>query len=181
MNKLNFILQYITKPRTTGAILPSSKYLARKMTADIDFTNAECIAEYGSGTGVFTSRLIEKRDPNTTLLLFEMNPAFCEMLKQQFGSQPNLQIINDSAENIGKYLQGQTLNYVVSGLPFASIPQNISENILSETKKYLEPQGRFITFQYTLLKKDFIRQYFDEIKITREIRNIPPAYVFSCR
>ena len=34
--EISFILQYIKKPRTVGAILPSSRYLANKMMENID-------------------------------------------------------------------------------------------------------------------------------------------------
>jgi phospholipid N-methyltransferase len=49
-----FLKQYIKNPRMIGAVLPSSRNLARKMIEDIDFEKAECIVEYGPGTGVFT-------------------------------------------------------------------------------------------------------------------------------
>jgi len=184
MEKLSFILQYITKPRTTGAVLPSSKYLAAKMVEDIDFVNANCIVEYGAGTGIFTRQLLKKRRPATILLIFEKNENFCQLLHQQFGNQPNLHIINDSAEKIGDYLAKHNQSHadcIISGLPFASIPHEISVRILSQTKKHLKKEGKFITFQYTLLKKDFIGQFFNNIKITRELRNIPPAYILSCK
>ena len=57
--KGNFLLQYITHPRTVGAIIPSSKNLSRKMIANIDFNKCKCIVELGPGTGVFTERILE--------------------------------------------------------------------------------------------------------------------------
>lgn len=183
MERLSFIIQYITKPRSVGAILPSSKYLANKMIEDIDFDQAKYIVEYGPGTGVFTKELIENRKKGTVILLFEGNKEFCKVLKQKYNDEPNLHIINDSAEHIGKYLDRYTIpyaDYIVSGLPFASLPYQVSLNILEQTQKHLKVDGKFITFQYTLLKKDFIGQYFNELSIKREIRNIPPAYVFCC-
>jgi len=72
------------------------------------------------------------------------------------------------------------IDYIVSGLPFASLPKDVSSNILKETQKYLNEEGKFITFQYTLLKKDFIKKYFNEVSIKREVRNVPPAYVICC-
>lgn len=184
MSKFAFIFQYLAKPRTVGAVLPSSKYLANKMTCNINFSQANCIVEFGPGTGVFTKELLKKRRPDTILLLFENNTDFCHMLKEQFAQEKNLHIINDSAEKIGQYLSQhniQQADYVVSGLPFASLPKDVSVNILTKTKEHLNPNGYFITFQYTLLKKAFIDQFFKDIKITREILNIPPAYVFSCK
>ncbi len=183
MERLSFIKQYITKPRTVGAVLPSSRHLANKMVKDIDFNHAAYIVEYGPGTGVFTEKLIKNRKSDTVVLLFEYNHKFCKMLKKKYKNEPNLYIINDSAEHIGKYLKQYNIpwvDYIVSGLPFASLPYSVSKNILNKTREYLKGDGKFITFQYTLLKKSFIQQYFQEISIKWEVRNIPPAYVFYC-
>ena len=183
MEILSFLKQYITKPRTVGAILPSSKYLAGKMIENINFNSASCIVEYGSGTGVFTEKIIKRRKKDTMILLFESNQEFCNLLKEKYKDEPNLYIIDDSAEYIDKYLKKYDIlwiDYIVSGLPFASLPNKVSSNILEETQKHLNENGKFITFQYTLLKKDFISKYFNEMSIKREIRNVPPAYVFCC-
>jgi len=183
-NGLSFIKQYVSKPRTVGAVLPSSKYLADKMTSDINFDKAKCIVEYGAGTGVFTDNIIKLKKPDTIVLLFENNPEFYNLLKEKYLSIANIHIINDSAEQVGEYLQQHNVDfadYVISGLPFASLPQEVSTKILHQTTKHLKPGGRFITFQYTLLKKDFIEQFFPKITIKREMRNMPPAYVFCCR
>ncbi|MFB5266418.1 class I SAM-dependent methyltransferase [Paenibacillus enshidis] len=183
MGVLSFLKQYITRPRTVGALLPSSKYLASKMVDDIDFNQASFIVEYGPGTGVFTEEILRNRKETTIVLLFESNKAFCNLLKEKFEHELNLHIINDSAEHIEKYMikyEIPWVDYFVSGLPFASLPHSISSNILRLTQTHLRQGGKFITFQYTLLKKDLIGNYFGKINIKRELRNIPPAYVFCC-
>ena len=183
MEILSFIKQYIAKPRSVGAILPSSKYLANRMIENIDFKCARYIVEYGSGTGVFTEKIIRRRKKDTKILLFESNKEFCNLLKEKYEDESNIYIINDSAEYIGEYMKKYDIpciDYIVSGLPFASLPNNVSSNILEETQKHLNENGKFITFQYTLFKKDFISKYFNEMSIKREIRNVPPAYVFCC-
>lgn len=183
MDVLSFIKQYITKPRTVGAIFPSSKYLAKRMIENIDFNCASYIVEYGPGTGVFTEIMIKKRKRDTKILLFESNKEFYNLLLSKYKDEPNLYIINDSAECIEKYLIRYNIpwvDYIVSGLPFASLPHNVSTNILKQAQKLLKDNGKFITFQYTLLKKDFIGQYFNELSIIWEVRNLPPAYVFCC-
>ena len=183
MSALKFILQYITKPRTVGAVLPSSKYLARKMAAHVDFDKASNIVEYGPGTGVFTDEILVRRKPDTQLFLLERNPEFAEQLTKKYKNTQNVTVINDTAEKIGKYLIMYSIpkaDYILSGLPFASLPKEVSENILKETKKHLSDGGRFITFQYTLFRKSIFARHFCEISITHEIRNIPPAYVLCC-
>ncbi|MEK4426846.1 class I SAM-dependent methyltransferase [Solibacillus sp. FSL K6-1523] len=183
MKSLSFIFQYLLNPRKTGAVLPSSTYLAEKMVHSIDFKNAKYIVELGPGTGVFTDQIMKNKMQHTVVLLIESNTDFCTLLKEKYKDEKNLIIINGSAEEINKYSKICNIpyvDYVVSGLPFASLPKDVSNTILNNTKKLLRKDGVFITFQYTLLKKDFIHHYFKHIDITREYRNMPPAYVFQC-
>ena len=183
MSALKFILQYVTKPRTVGAILPSSKYLAKKMVDQVDFDKASYVVEYGPGTGVFTDEIISKLKPGARLLLLERNPEFAKQLAKKYENAQHVTVVNDTAEQVGKYLRAhgiQNADYILSGLPFASLPQEVSEGILKETKKHLSEGGKFITFQYTLFRKSFFAKHFCEISITHVIRNIPPAYVLTC-
>lgn len=183
MKFIKFLIEYIKSPRTVGAIAPSSKKLSAKMLKNIDFKNAQCIIEYGPGTGVFTDKLIERKNRATLLLLVENNSRFCKQLQKKYSKNNNVVIINDSAENIDKYLERydiKKVDYVVSGLPFASLPKSASDEILKKTETILKKDGLFITFQYTLLKKEYITSYFKNISVERVILNIPPAYVLRC-
>ncbi|WKY44101.1 rRNA adenine N-6-methyltransferase family protein [Eubacteriaceae bacterium ES2] len=184
MQYFKFLIQGIRRPRTVGAIAPSSKRLARQMIKDIDFDRAVCIVEYGPGTGVFTEKLIKKKKPETILLVIEKNTVFYNDLQKKYQGIANLILVNGSAENVETYLQQHNVaqaDYVVSGLPFTSLPKNISDQILEKTRQILKNQGLFITFQYTLLKKAYIASFFTKIDLDRVILNLPPAYVFKCR
>ena len=69
---IEFIYQYFTKPRKVGAIMPSSKYLARNIVEFIDFSkNNLRIVEYGPGTGPFTERIIRKLKEGYKLIIIE--------------------------------------------------------------------------------------------------------------
>jgi phospholipid N-methyltransferase len=184
LKSIKFFLQYLFYPRKVGAVLPSSDYLAEKMIETIEFQSAKYIVEYGAGTGVFTDKIIKYRKLDTVVMLFESNKVFCETLREKYKSENNLIIINDTAENIDKYVQIHGfpyIDYVISGLPFASLPKNVSNVILNKTRKLLKNGGKFNTFQYTLLKKALFNQYFEQIDIKREYRNVPPAFVLSCQ
>lgn len=184
MKRPNFLMQYLKSPRTIGAVAPSSKWLAEKMVADIDFENASCIVEYGPGTGVFTEKLVEKKKPETKLLLLETNKEFCTQLREKYSTDENVIVIYGSAEHVDGYLKKHGFHkadYVVSGLPFTSLPKNISESILQKTREIIGQEGVFITFQYTLIKIAFIAEYFDIIEHERVLKNIPPAHVLKCR
>lgn len=164
MSYLRFIYEYVKNPRNVGAVAPSSDALAKKMVENIDFSNARCIVEYGAGTGVFTKKILKDQ------LSIEENDNFV--------------LINDSVEDVEKYLKiynVSSVDYIISGLPFASLPKNISDKVLTLTKKLLQDNAKFITFQYTLVKMNFFKQYFDSISYKRVLFNIPPAYVLRCK
>ena len=183
MSNRSFIKQYIKKPRIVGAILPSSPYLADKMIEDINFEQCSCIVEYGAGTGVFTENLIKNKKQDTVVIIIECNNKFYDLLRKRYMNLENVYIINDSAENIDAYLEKFNIHfvdYVISGLPFASLPKDVSKNILNKTQRILSKEGKFITFQYTLFKKNFIREYFNKISIKFELKNVPPAFVLKC-
>lgn len=140
MKPFSFIFQYFLNPRKIGAVLPSSNYLAEKMVDRIDFHNAKYIVELGPGTGVFTDKIIKSRIQHTVVMLIESNKEFCTLLQEKYKDEKNLIIINGSAEEIDKYTMDFNipyLDYVVSGLPFASLPKNASNTILIKTKKLL--------------------------------------------
>jgi len=179
-----FIKEFIKNPKFIGAVAPSSEYLAEKMIEDINFKECNCIIEYGPGTGVFTEKLIARKKENTILLVIENNKEFYESLFSMYGYKENVKIINDGAENIKEYLKEYNIkqvDYIVSGLPFTVLPVSISNAILKNTKEILNNKGEFITFQYSLLKKNFFEKYFNSVKVKKAIINLPPAYVLKCR
>lgn len=181
---ITFLSEYIRHPRATGAIAPSSKHLARKMAEQINYKVANTIVELGPGTGVFTKEILKRKAPDTTLILIEINETFIKQLQKEFRHMPNLHIIHGSAENMKDYLNElnlTTIDVVISGLPFASMQTTISKNILKKVSDCLDSDGRFITFQYSLVKKSFIQQYFPSIALKKVWCNLPPAYVLSCK
>lgn len=183
MTPMRFLSQYIKHPRSVGAVVPSSRLLAEQMVASINFESATCIVEYGPGTGVFTEQLIQKKRQDTKLLVFETNKKFYLLLKRKYRSENNVFIINDSAERVSHYLEKYGIvkvNHIVSGLPFASLPKNVTEKILHETKKVLDADGEFITFQYTKFKQKYFKTHFSEIQVNKVFLNMPPAFVFKC-
>ena len=61
----------------------------------------------------------------------------------------NVYIIHDSAENVNCYVEGykiQKIHYIVSGLPFASLPFKVSKNSLQQTKTFLEKKELLLHF-----------------------------------
>jgi phospholipid N-methyltransferase len=179
-----FLLEYIKNPRKVGAIAPSSKYLAYEMINTINFEDTNCIVEYGPGTGAFTEKILARAKDTTIIILIEINKEFYNKLKKLYGYKENVIILNDSAENIKGILKKYSIkkvDYIISGLPFASLPKKMSNDILARTSEIIGNSGEFITFQYTLVKEKYIESFFDKVSHTKVNRNFPPAYVLRCR
>ena len=179
-----FLREYFSAPDTIGAIAPSSRYLAESMTAFIDFDKADCIVEYGAGTGVFTREVAARKRPDTTYIVIEQNDRFYEILRKQFHGMAGVVLIHGDAGNVCGFLREQGFrhaDYIISGLPFTSLPRQVSHRILSQTQKAIGTEGVFTTFQYTLLRKTFLEHYFNIQKIVRVWRNLPPAYVLHMK
>lgn len=183
MNK-QFFTQYIKNLGTVGAVAPSSRYLAAKMVQSIDFSTAKVIVQFGPGTGSFTKELLRRRSARTVIVLIEFNQSFYETLVTRYQYEKGVYIYNGTAEDVDGILKQyglpQKVDYIVSGLPFASLPEKQSRAILDRARGVLTGGGMFITFQYTLLKKRLLGDYFDQIVLSREWRNMPPAYVLTC-
>lgn len=175
-----FFVQFLKNPRSIGAIAPSSKYLARKMMKPIHFSTAKCIVEYGPGSGAFTKELVKRKNADTVLILIEQNVQFYKQLQRKYGEQENVHVIFGSAERVGSYLAEYGFfhtDYIVSGLPFTSLPENISDKIFVNTQTVLGRKGVFITFQYSMVKQKLFERYFKLVGGLLEFWNIPPAYV----
>ena len=177
---MGIFAEFLKHPRRIGAIAPSGRHLSAGMMTPIDFASANVIVEFGPGTGSFTRELAARKRPDTALILIEQNQSFCEQLRASFDGLPNLFIVHGNAENVGRYLEARGFrgaDYIVSGLPFTSLPEAVSDRILNAAKPALGQEGKFITFQYSLVKKKFLEQYFQITDCRKVIRNLPPAYV----
>ncbi len=179
-----FLAQYIKHIRTVGAVTPSSRFLARRMADAASVEWAQVIVEYGPGTGVFTREIVARKSPRARVVLVEQNVVFYRRLQTMYQDDDSVIVVHDSAENIeailGQYLYGRQVDCVVSGLPFAALPTQVSRAIIEATTRVLHPNGVFVTFQYTLLKKRFFDHFFQYVTTGREYRNLPPAYVLKC-
>jgi phosphatidylethanolamine/phosphatidyl-N-methylethanolamine N-methyltransferase len=84
----------------------------------------------------------------------------------------------------------ESVEAVISGLPWSLFPAAAQRGILREVGKVLAPAGAFTTFAYVhALGMAGARQFrrrldetFDEVVTSRTVwRNVPPARVYVCR
>ncbi len=179
----HFIKEFFKEKKTVGAVKPSSKALGKKMLSPINFSNIQAIAEYGPGTGVFTKMIVDQMDKDTVLLVFELHEAFFKKLEKQYSNHSNVHIINDSAENIRKYLDKYKIDHldaIVSSLPLTNFNNTLTSRILKRAHQSLKEGGIYVQFQYTLNARKILKRIFHGIRINFTPNNLPPAFVYTC-
>lgn len=181
-SKFSFFKEAVKNYKTSGTLVPSSRFLANRMLKPIDFDKADVIVELGPGDGAITKVILEKLQPHTKLICFEINPIFLKELEKI--THPQLILLNESAENLEEHLKtfGFTqADYIVSSLPLTIIPKKISHSILSSCYAVLKQRGLFIQYQYSLTYFKKLKLVFGKnITLDFETLNFPPAFVYKC-
>lgn len=182
MSRRSFLREFFKANRMVGSVLPSSRFLSKKMLAPISFEQAKVIIELGPGTGVFTKELLRRTRPHTQLIVIELNDAFYEALQAKIKA-PNLHLIHGSADQITQTLQRLNLpkaDYILSSLPLSNFPAALRNTILDEVKNNLQDNGKLIQFQYSRGLQKLYGNFFKEVKIDYTALNLPPAFIYTC-
>ncbi|WP_040670051.1 class I SAM-dependent methyltransferase [Nitritalea halalkaliphila] len=180
MEKRELFKELYSNIGTTGAITFSSKALVDKMLSYADFKGAKLIVELGGGDGSITKGIIERMDPDATLLVFEISKEFCDNMKLEF-PQKNVKIICDSAENLDRYLRGKRADLILSSLPFSLIPKESRQQIYAKSRSAVKHQGKFIQICYSYLLRFQFAKHFKQISTSFTLRNFPPAFIMVCQ
>jgi len=177
---LDFLAAWVQKPRQTASVVPSSRYLAKLMVAQIDPQGGR-VLELGGGTGVFTRAILETGLSADKLEVVEINPAFARGLRRHF---PHVSILETPAQIVSTATAGQPGDYqtVVSGLPLLAMDRYMHFDILSESFRMLRPGGSFVQFTYSMrppVNRDVMEALgLDVVRAGQTVRNFPPATVF---
>ena len=165
-----------------ASFAPSSRFLSRKMLRGIDWMKARVVVELGAGTGPITKELIRAAGPNTKLIIVELDPDFCRVLREKF---PGLDIVEGNACNLDKILAERGIKYadhVISGLPLPSFSPGLRGSILSMSARVLGPEGEFrqITSMPWVYFKLY-KSYFRDVSFKLVPLNLPPGGVYFCK
>jgi phospholipid N-methyltransferase len=167
-------------PVMVGSIIPSSKTVIERMLAPVDWENTRLFVEYGPGVGTFTRPILEKLGPEAILVAIDTNPEFTEFLSESLDDQ-RLVAVTGSAAEVEKILADRSLgqaDYVLSGIPFSTLPPGLGEAIAEATAKVVRPGGAFLVYQFSPKVMEFIKPWFERIERGFEWMNVPPASLF---
>ena len=176
----NFLLRFLDNPRRTGAVAPSSPFLAREMARAVDPRKPGLVVELGPGTGPVTKALLARGVPRERLVLVEFDPQFCKSLALRF---PRVRIVRGDAYSLAQTLEGLgPVAAVVSSLPLLNEPPTRRQRLLEEAFALMGPGGVFVQFTYGLtapVSREACAGRFVAARGAPIWRNLPPASVWT--
>src|SRR6202140_5050606 len=181
-DEMQFIRSWFEKPLSTGAVMPSSKALARTMASYVDPQSTGPIIELWPGTGPVTEALVQRGIYPKRLVLVEFNPDFCRLLRKRY---PAATVVQGDAYRLRRLLETlvrEPAAAVVSGLPLVTKPLRTRLRLIADAMSLLAPGAPFVQFTYAMVPP--IPKALTGIKAeASELiwMNLPPARVWVFR
>jgi phospholipid N-methyltransferase len=175
-----FLRGFLKHPVMVGSVIPSSRILIERMLKPVDWENTKLFVEYGPGVGTFTRPVLDKMAEDATLIAIDTNPDFVKYLRRSI-HDPRLVPVNGSAADVEAIVREhgfESADYVLSGLPFSTLPPGVGDDIAQATARVIRPAGAFLVYQFSPKVLDFLKPYFGRIDRGFEWINVPPATLF---
>lgn len=180
-NALAFFRGFLRCPYQVGSVIPSSRFLERRLVAAARVGEARTVVEFGPGTGGTTRALLRALPDDARLLAIEIDPLFSELLRSEIEDERFI-MHEGSAANIETALAGHALGApqaVISGIPFSTMTEQLGQSILRAVRDALAPGGRFVAYQVSHRVEVLARDVFGRAKVEVELLNVPPLRVYS--
>ncbi len=178
-NGVVFLRGFLMRPQEVGSIIPSSPFLERRLVQLADVAAAKRVVELGSGTGGTTRALLRAMAPDAELISMELNPLFLPVLERI--GDPRMRIRQNNAAELPEVLASlnwDTVDLVVSGIPFSTMPRQVGTGILEGVFESLAIAGKFVAYQMRSRVEELARPIFGPAEVELEILNIPPMRLY---
>lgn len=175
-----FLVGFLKHPKMVGSVIPSSRILIDRMLAPVDWQNCRLFVEYGPGVGTFTQHILDRLAPDATLITIDTNDDFTRYVSRKF-TDSRLIAVTGSAADVRSIVADcgfTSADYILSGLPFSTLPIDVGPAIAAATAQALRPGGAFLVYQFSPKVRQFIAPHFERIVRDFEWRNVPPATLF---
>lgn len=194
--------------KRTGAVAPSSRALARSMTAELvcKYHSDAAVLEVGGGTGSITKEIVRSLGKGNRLDVYEIDSKFVGLLKERVQKDKDfmnpgadIKIYHKAIESIDIT---RRYDFIISCLPFTNFEPQMVRKIFEIYRTILKPNGICSFYEYVLMRNaariisgkpserarvcgvaGVVREYVMHYAFRREIvlRNLPPAIVYHLR
>ncbi|MFF0390927.1 class I SAM-dependent methyltransferase [Kitasatospora sp. NPDC004615] len=146
---LAFLREAVRDLRTTGAVAPSSRALARALTAPVRVRAPHPIdvLEAGAGTGAVTRVLLPQLPRGSRLDVVEANPRFAARLRDLVPAQAATRVTVHQAY-VEELATDRRYDVIVSGLPLTNFTPAQVDRIMARYLELLHPGGTLTWFAY---------------------------------
>lgn len=178
-DRLAFFTGFLKRPREVGSIIPSSRFLERRVTRTAGLGTAKLVVELGPGTGGTTRSFLRAMQTDAKLLAIEINPHFVDVLGRN--PDPRLIVHEGSATDLRIILDKHDLpapDAILSGIPFSTMPRPLGREILRAVHDVLEPGGCFVAYQVRDVVEGLGNEVFGHASKQTELLNVPPMRVY---
>jgi len=175
-----FFQQFLKHPVMVGSIVPSSDKLIAKMLARVDWATCKVFVEYGPGVGTFCQPILDRMAPDATLIAIDTNPDFVGYLQHSI-TDSRFSAVHGSAADVERIVREhghEQADYVLSGLPFSTLPAGVGPAIAAATHRVMRVGGAFLVYQFSPKVKDFLTPHWSTIDHDMEWWNVPPAQLY---
>ncbi|GMN13761.1 class I SAM-dependent methyltransferase [Altererythrobacter sp. MTPC7] len=175
-----FFRGFVEHPRMVGSVIPSSRFTIERMLAPVDWAQCKVFVEYGPGVGTFCLPVLERLPADGALIAIDTNPLFVDYLNDTIRDSRFTAVLG-SAADVEKIVHAgghSHADYILSGLPFSTLPDGVGPAIMAATHRILRPGGAFMAYQFTAAVRDLMATRFDRIDSGFEFWNILPCKMF---
>lgn len=180
-DRIAFLRGFLRDPNGVGSMVPSSRWLERRVVGNMRLADARCVVELGPGTGGTTRAVLRQLGPQARMLAIELDPGFAGFVRDTV-RDPRLSVECGSAERLEEFLAARRLpapDAIVSGIPFSTMPADVGDRIARAIAAVLPSGGRFVAYQWTPVVADRLMPYLGRPKREWEPLNLPPMRVFT--
>ena len=174
-----FFQEFLRHPLQIGSIIPSSRFLERRILEAASIASAKTIVELGSGTGGTTRAILRVMPQQAKLLSIEINPHFHSLLSSI--EDDRLIAHRGNACGLKKIIAMYGLaapEAVIAGIPFSTMNYSEGSQVIEAISSLLAPKGRFVAYQVSRRVASLCRPFLGPEEIMVELLNIPPMRVY---
>lgn len=201
-----FFQEFRRNYHTTGAIAPSSRWLAAALSRYMREPGSNRrVLEVGPGTGAVTRAIVAALAAGDRFDLVELNDNFVELLRRRFAGDPAFQAVADRSRVLHQRVEDlppePQYDLIISGLPLNNFSVADVERILAALQQVIKPGGILSFFEYVAIRRakaiicgaadrqrlQGIARLLGTLCTQHEIRrdcvlsNLPPAWVHHLR
>ncbi len=179
-DRVALLRAFLRSPLRVGTVVPSSRFLERRIVELGAVGDATLIVELGPGTGSTTRAILGAMPRHARLLCIEIDPQLHGLLRRI--EDRRLIAHLGSAEQLREILALHRLpapDVVISGIPFSTMERTVARRILDTIQAVLPHGGHFVAYQIRNRVTQLCSPGLELTRVELELLNVPPHRVFQ--